>query len=617
MTVAPPPLPPILPRPSWVRGRLTPRRVEPATVYGILNADESEIVLSVNGHSWACDQAITAISGCTAKTTIITDTVAAAPLNWATYIQLGCTFGSKFVPDDRLTGWFHGELARRTQWADQPLRYRLPRGLELKPWQPPAVRNIAHVGCLLEDAPRLGKTISTIVGLAERERWPEYGPVTPIIVVCPAGVVTDWVRAIELWAPHWRVCAWRGENKEVRRGWVGKFDVYVASYATARLDAKHNATRLDDVPLVKIKARTLVADEYHWLSNPDAKQTRATQRLARQAGLVIPLSGTPFTHNISNMKPTLEVFERGAYPDKGRIVNRWLIEKATDYGTVIQTLNPLREAEMRTCFLGRQMRRAREDVAQYLSSKTYSTRVIPIPAPYAKMYRDMELKMIAELDDGAEVTTMSTITKMQRLQQLAASACDLELSYTEDKETGLPVEHQHLRPKLPSWKIEAMIEVLAELEWPALAFGISKPLMLLAGQEAERHGARVGYIVGGQTPRVRDGYKDAFQSGKLDLLCVVAQAGGTGLTLNMAGTEIFLQRPVSFVDSLQAEDRAVGDRYPTLDIVDIVAEWKPGESIDYRIRQIVHGKAGNISDYFGDARIVRELFGGNIKGRAA
>jgi hypothetical protein len=203
------------------------------------------------------------------------------------------------------------------------------------------------------------------------------------------------------------------------------------------------------------------------------------------------------------MKPTLEVFERGAFPDTSRIVGRWLQERISDYGSVIQTLNPLREAEMRTCFLGRQMRRAREDVAKHLSEKTHTTRVIPIPAQYAKMYRDMELKMIAQLDDGAEVTTLSTLTKMQRLQQMAASACDLSVDYTEDKETGLPIEHQHLHPRLPSWKIEAMIEVLAELEWPAIAFGISKPLMLLAGQEAARQGARVGYIVGGQTQRVR------------------------------------------------------------------------------------------------------------------
>jgi hypothetical protein len=439
--------------------------------------------------------------------------------------------------------------------------------------------------------------------------WPEYPPVRPIVVISPASVITQWVREFELWAPHWRVCDWRGGNSSTRVGLVGQYDVYVASYAMSRIDARHDRPQRD-APLARTKPRTLVADEYHWMSHDTALQTRATQRLARdtaqRSGLFIPLSGTPFTHNVSNAHPTWEVFEPGAYPSKERLVGRWLTEQRSDYGQKITGLNPLREDEFRTCFLGRQLRRSRADVAQWLSDKTYSTRTIPLPPQYRKMYRDMERRMIAELDNGDEVTVMSTLTKMMRLQQLAASACDLTTSYTLDEETGLEVEHQHLHPKLPSWKIDAMIDVLAELEWPAIAFGISKPLMVLAGQEAARQGARVGYVVGGQSSKERDRDIDAFQAGKLDLLSVVVQAGGTGLTLDAAGTEIFLQRPCSFVHSLQAEDRGVGSNYPTLDIVDIWAE----SSVDLRIRDILHEKAAHLSEYFADPRIVRVLLGG-------
>lgn len=618
-----PPLPPALPRPSFNRAGFRPAplpgisfglasrnpRVQPATVFGELTADGRSIVLVVSGDPWSCEKAFDELAEFTAKIKPAEDGLTlTTPLTWPTIIQLSCAFGSNWSAGNRLQTWFFGELARRTQWIDKPLRYQLPAGLELRPWQPLAVRQVAHMGCLLEDAPRLGKTISAIVGLAERACWPVYGDVTPCVVVCPASVVTAWVRAFELWAPHWRVIAWRGGNKDQRREWVGAYDVYVASYAVARRDAKAGAN-LGDSPLARIKAPTVIADEYHWLGNPDAQQTRATQRLARQARIFIPLSGTPFNHNISNMQPTLEVFEPPAFPARERIVTRWCTQKSLDYGTKITGINPLREAEMRTCFLGRQLRRAREDVAEWLSSKTYSTRMVPIPQPYLKMYRDMENRMIAELDNGDEVTVMSTITKIQRLQQLSASACDLSVTYTQDEETGDDIEHQHLTPRLPSWKVDAMIDVLAELEWPAIAFGISKPLMLIAGQEATRQGARVGYVVGGQTTRIRDADVDAFQAGKLDLLCVVVQAGGTGLTLNAAGTEIFLQRPYSFVDSTQAEDRGVGERYPTLDIVDLVAE----NSVDNRIREILHGKAAQLSQYLADPRIVRELFGGKVK----
>jgi hypothetical protein len=604
--------------PAPVIARWGASRLPPATVFGELTADGRSVVIMATGEPDMIAVAWRKIAEFTPKGTVVGNGMAVTmPLSWPLVTQLACTFGQQWTMGGRLHYWMMGELARRTQWCDKPLRYKLPAGLALKPYQPIPVRMLAHNGCLLEDEPRLGKTVTTIVGLAERACWPEYPPVLPIVVVCPASVVTQWVREFQLWAPHWRAVAWRGGNKDTRRNLIGQYDVYVGSYAIARSDAKAGAN-LRDSPLARVRGATVVADEYHWLSNPDSKQTRATQRLARQAQLFIPLSGTPFTHNITNTQPTLEVFEPGVFDSVERMEKRYCVVEGQDYGKKIHGLREDNEAELRTCFLGRQIRRAREDVAEHLSKKTYSTRFVEIPPQYAKMYRDMELRMIAELDDGQEVTPMSTITKIQRLQQLSASACDLSKTYTVDETTGLDKEHQHLHPRLPSWKIDAMLDVLAELSWPALAFGISKPLVLLAGQEAEKAGARVGYIVGGQTHRVRDQYKDDFQAGKLDLLCVVVEAGGTGLTLNAAGTEIFLQRPYSFVNSTQAEDRAVGDRYPTIDIVDIYAELPGGDTtIDQRIRDILLHKAAQLSQYFADPRIVRTLFGGDSVPRKA
>lgn len=593
--------------------RFTPPAITPATVFGEICADGTKIVITFSGDQWPCERAIDAVEEMTPKGTVIAGGLALTmPLTWPTYIQLACTFGRFFSPGGRLRQWFLEELARRTGWRDRPLRYRLPAGLTLREWQPESVRNVAHLGCLLEDDPRLGKSCSAIVGLAERACWPEYPSPLPIIVICPASVVTHWVREFERFAPHWRVLAWRGGNTTTRTELVGTADVYVASYAIARRDAKAGAA-LRDSPLARIKPATVIIDEYHFCGNPDSIQTRAAQRLARMTqdkrGLVIPLSGTPFDEDINSAHPVWEVFEPRAYPSRERINARWWLESKADYGYEYKGINRESEHEFRTCFLGRQLRRSRQDVAPWLSEKTYSTRVVPIPDKYLKEYRRMEQRMIAELDNGEECTPMSTITKVQRLQQLAASACDMTRTYTTDDITGLEVEHQHLHPRLPSWKVEAMLEVLAELRWPALAFGISRPLVVLAGEEARRQGARVGYVVGGQTARDRDADVDAFQAGKLDLLCVVVDAGGTGLTLNAAGTAMFLQRHYSYKKSIQAEDRGIGDRHPTLDIVDIVAE----DSIDDRIRRVLHNKAAKLSEYFGDPRIVRALFGGEVK----
>lgn len=592
--------------PSWAPpAYLLPR----VTVRGYLSGDGKRIVLVFIGDHYSAQVAGGRLSLMTPLLDTSLGEAITMPLTWPAVCQLACTFGGSWQPVGALKQWITAEVIRRTAWADRPLRYALPAGLALKSWQPEAVRMLAHNGCLLEDAPRLGKTVTTIVGLAERALWGHV--VLPIVVIGPTSVVSQWLDEFALWAPHWSVTAWRGGSQADRYAKVGHYQVYIAGYETARNDAR-GAVALRQAPLLAVKANTVIIDEYHWIKNPEAQRTKAVQRVARQAQLVVPLSGTPFTHDFSDTHPTMEVFEPGAYPAKERLRGRYCFEVGTAYGSKVKGLNKYNEAELRMSFLGRRIGRSQEDVRGDLAPKTPTTRVIELPAKYRKMYDDMEETMLAALDNGEEVTAMSTITKMQRLQQLSASAFDISYTYTTDPRTGLEVEHQHLHPKMPSWKIDAALEVLAEIEWQSLIFGISKPLVELAGQAAAAAGLRVGYIVGGQTAKVRDGYREAFQAGKLDVLAVVVQAGGTGITLNAARTEIFLQRPASLVDSLQAENRGVGETRadkPTLDIVDIFAH----NTIDLRIREILHTKAGQLSEYLGDRNIVRQLFGGNLR----
>jgi SNF2 family DNA or RNA helicase len=597
--------------------RMAHPRLQPAEVFGELSANGRDIAIIVTGDPFSVQQAAAKLAQLTPKGTVVGDGHALTmPCTWPTVVQLSMTFGPAWHYGGALQRWMVAEADRRVSWSSKPFRYPLPAGLALKPWQPEAVRMVAHLGCLLEDSPRLGKTITTIAGLAERACWPEYVPVVPIVVVCPASVVTAWCREFALWAPHWRVVAWRGGNKLSRKYLVGRYDVYVVSYDTARNDATAGVPE-SQCPLLRIKHKTTVIDEFHYTGNANSKQTKATQRLARHT-LVIPLSGSGFVRDFSNMQPILEVFEPGAFDSKERIADRYCLTRRGDYRAEIVGLNQDKEPELRACFLGRRIGRSREDVRSDLNEKTYSTRVVSMPPKYTTMYEDMASKMIAELDSGEEVSVLSTNTKMLRLQQLSASSCEVHYTYTTDELTGMEKEHIHLTPILPSWKIEAMLDVLAELSWPAIAFGLSKPLMLLAGQAAEKAGARVGYVVGAQSTRVRDENVDSFQAGKLDLLCVVTQAGGVGLTLNAAGTEIFLQRPCSFVQSTQAEDRGIGTRYPTLDVVDIFAETASGvPTVDLRIRQILHTKAGQLGEWRQDPRIVRQLFGGELRPRRA
>jgi SNF2 family DNA or RNA helicase len=73
---------------------------------------------------------------------------------------------------------------------------------------------------------------------------------------------------------------------------------------------------------------------------------------------------------------------------------------------------------------------------------------------------------------------------------------------------------------------------------------------------------------------------------------------------------VFLQRPPGLGESIQAEDRAhrIGSEHHAhgVEFIDIVAE----NTVESRIRAMLRSKAGQLSEFVLDTRIVRELLGG-------
>jgi hypothetical protein len=461
-----------------------------------------------------------------------------------------------------------------------------------------------------------GKTITTILGLVERWAHTEqHAPVTPIVVVAPSSVVDPWVDEFRKWAPQWRVRAWRGSPQR-RRNLAGTADVYVTSYGTARRDAADTNARTS--PLIGLRPASVVADEVHMIKHQNSAQSRAVRRLASGASNFVGLSGTPITHSPADLWPALVALEPGAWPSGERWVQRYCTSLPGDYRSTPLGLDPQTESEFRTTLLGRHRRVSKADVLAELPPKVYSIRTVELPTAYRAAYDGMALDMLAQMPDGEELSVMGVLAQLGRLAQLASAAADIETT-TEivlDAETGLPIErvHQKVTLKAPSWKVDALLEVLEERpSQPVVAFAPSRQLIMLAAAAATSAGLRVGYIVGGQTPKERTAQREAFQAGRLDLLCVTTGAGGVGLTLTAARTAVFLQRPWSLVEAMQAEDRLhrIGaELHESIEIIDIVAR----KTIDTHVRKILRERAGQLSDLVQDPRIVAQLLGGSGDG---
>ncbi|MEU1810972.1 DEAD/DEAH box helicase [Micromonospora aurantiaca (nom. illeg.)] len=534
------------------------------------------------------------------------------PTTWAAVVQLSHTFGAAWRPGPRLLAWLGEEMRRRTE-PGIDLTATLPEGLTPRPYQVDGARMIAALGrALLFDDPGTGKTITTILGLLERA---EAGhQVAPVVVIAPASVVDPWVEAWKTWAPTWRVNAWRGTPERRRRLAARPANqqahVLVASYDTARMDAAKNG------PLARLGPRTVVVDECHLIKSPAAARSVAARRLAKRADNFVALSGTPITHHPGDLWPTLEALAPLAWPSGERWKARYCVTVPGDYSARVLGLNTAAEPEFRTSLLGQHRRVAKADVLTQLPPKVYSVRQVDLPPEYRKAYDQMEKQMIAQLPDGEELSVMSVLAQLTRLSQLASAAADVR-TVSETGPDGEIHDRVQVTLRAPSWKVDALLEVLAERPGEqVVAFAPSRQLMALAGEQATKAGLQVGYVMGGQSMRERTETVEAFQRGKLDLLCVTTGAGGVGLTLTAARTVVFLQRPWSLVEATQAEDRChrIGSEiHDSIEVVDIVAT----DTLDTRVRSVLHEKAGQLADLLKDQRIVTQLLGGSTLRKAA
>lgn len=595
-----------------------------ADVFGEIAADGKTLVLIAQGDPYAVSQAATLLEEVTQLMSDSTKTLGmpggmTCQLTWPAVVQLQATFGKLWHTGPALTAWVEEQIRKRT--AQPPELYVTPPpGRVPRSYQITAAAMMREVGSvLLFDDMGTGKSVSTVLGLVERAA--QQHPVLPIVIICPASVIDPWVEHFRDWAPFWRVIAWRG-SPDRRRRLMGTADIYVASYGTAVRDAPGQTDkagkRIKSRPLLDLGPRAIVADELHRIKGQATAQSHATRRLADYAhqfgGMFVGLSGTPITHTPGDAWPALYCLEPGAYPSKDRWVMRNCQFVRKDYSVDALGFAPHREQEFRLTILGQNRRVSKADVLTELPPKIYTQRQVDIPPAWRKAYDDMAEDMLAQLPDGGELAVFDILTQFSRLSQLASAAADVSSTESEvfNPDTGETETktHTHVQLKRPSWKVDELMEIMAERpSRPIVCFAPSKQLVMLAADQAKENGYRVGYIVGGQSAKERTRNREAFQAGELDLICVTTGAGGVGITLTRSDCAVFLQRPWSLVEATQSEDRLhrIGaEGHESIEIVDVIAR----NTIDSRVRSVLKQRAGQLSDFVQDPRIVAEILGG-------
>lgn len=547
------------------------------------------------------------------------------PLSWSLCVQLAAQYPAVWRPGPRLQAWLLTQVQARLRapWTDREIeavRAHMPDDApEPYAYQWEGAWMLAGTGrAFLFDDPGTGKTLTALLAVLWLRALGVLPIAGPVLIVAPNSVQDSWVRAVHTWT-NLTAVAWRG-SKRSRERLAGTADVYVTGYRIATNDGNrphryNNGQTSPAGALWRLAPAVVIVDECHGIKNRWTEQSKAVRSLGAAAQVTFLLSGTPITHTARDLWPALATIEPTAYPSQERYGARYLTTVAGDYDDVVLGLNEFREPEFRQTLLGQYRRLAKADVLSQLPPKVYSVREVELPAEWRKVYDAMEADMLAQMPDtGEELSVMGALAQLTRLCQLAGSAADVwtEIEMVEDKETGLMVEEPVTKVKLraPSWKADALIEVLDERPGQQVAvFAPSRQLIDVAHELVAKAGYRCVTVVGGQSATERTAGIDAFQRGDADVILLTTQAGGVGLTLTAASVVVFLQRPWSYVEAAQAEDRChrIGSEvHESVEIIDIVAK----DTVDARVRSVLREKAGALAQLLEDPRIMTEVLGG-------
>ena len=157
----------------------------------------------------------------------------------------------------------------------------------LRSYQEFGVRYILRQGnVLLGDEMGLGKTVQAIAVMVSLKAT----GATHFMVVCPASVLVNWAREVKQFSDL-EVTVIKGGDYIAARRWQDTGGVAVTTYESISRFALPQAFAFS----------LLVADEAHYVKNPEARRTQALLILSRKAQRTLFMTGTPLENRVDEM----------------------------------------------------------------------------------------------------------------------------------------------------------------------------------------------------------------------------------------------------------------------------------------------------------------------------
>lgn len=369
-------------------------------------------------------------------------------------------------------------------------------------------------GCILGDEMGLGKTMQVITEML----YLKSQFMTPIIVVAPISLLTNWQRECKKFAPSLNVIVHYGPYRISNFRDFSEFDVIITSYTTV----------ISDIQMLNmIKWKMVVLDEAQSIKNPDSSRTRACKQLNRVRSLAV--SGTPFENHITDIWSLVDFIQPGLLGTLNTFK-----KNITDDIEGGKKIEPILSALM--------VRRLVSDVAKDLPEKIVSTQPLRMSEIECQQY----CNYLEALKDGMD-TENPSLGMLQQLRIYCTHPYAVKDSSCKDDPSVVSVKYQRF--------CEIVEEIISRKEKVIVFTSYKRMFEIFEEDIPVRFGIKI-WSINGETP-IEDRQCIVDKFNHLDepaMLVLNPRAAGTGL--NITGANHVIHYNLEWNPSLEDQSSA-------------------------------------------------------------
>ncbi len=387
--------------------------------------------------------------------------------------------------------------------------------------------SVMGLGGILADDMGLGKTVQVLANILLDKHRLAKG--SPVLIVCPSSVVSNWLAEAAKFTPRLRVVSYVGQERASAVPSFEDADIVLTSYAVLTRDSRVlNLTRWLGI----------ILDEAQVIKNPNTKLTDATKSLS--AGYRLSLTGTPIENHLGELWSQFDFLMPGLLGDRRKFNQHF--RKPIENGDVER--REALAARIRPFLL----RRTKREVLTDLPDKIEITRVVDLAPSQVDLYETVRLTCDAQLQEeiaskGMNSCQLIILDALLKLRQVCAhpSLCELE----------------EARSIQESAKLETLLEMIQELiEEGRKILVFSQFTSMLDIISNELTSRNIGFVELRGDTKDRSTPVAQFQETNVPVFLLSLKAGGVGLNLTAADVVIHYDPWWNPAVEDQASDRA-------------------------------------------------------------